>query len=413
MKLLIFTYAPAGLGHLRVTDALVDSIPEKNSYLLLGSVDNFLTWIHRFTSINPVGKYIFLQSQYGIAEAIFTTLYRKFLVITSGTIYKQLRDIIARNRGVDEIYIISTHFGMAHQIGAIKEKLKMETGCMVRLVVQVTDDTSQRMWCVAGADLTFVPSHFVKRKLEHYARQKEVDFRCEVIPYPLSSLLVRKLTKKLGDRHLTFSKHTGVIRVAIPISGAAVGLGFVTMLVKLLSALSKRFEFWILVKKSPFTDMFISTISTMDRVNIMVGKNDNEMITMYENMYEQNLIHLEVTKPSEQAFKAILSPDKIGGSLLLFTSPVGRQEYENVEFLKRHGLLSSTGYVAYPRAISLPENAEEASKLIMWAVESGLFSRMTASNFRFSKQAMESGEIGGDGSRQFWKKVARYFDHEK
>ncbi len=413
MKLLIFTYAPAGLGHLRVTDALVDGLPEKSTYLLLGSVDSFITWAHRFTSINPIGKYIFLQSQYGIAEAIFTAIYRKFLILTAGSLYKQLKDIIARNPSCDEVCVISTHFGMAHQIGAIKEKLRKETGHTVHLMVQVTDDTSQRMWCVEGANLTFVPSYYVKRKLENYAKQRGIEFNCEVIPYPLSGTLIKKLTNKLGDRHETFSNHAGVIRIAIPISGAAVGLGFVTMLVKLLNALSKRFEFWILVKKSPFTDMFVSTISAMDRVNVLVGKNDNEMIAMYEKMYEQNLIHLEITKPSEQAFKAILSPDRIGGSLLLFTSPVGRQEYENMEFLRRHGLLSSSGYVAYPRAISLPENAEEAAKRIMWAVESGLFARMTASNFRFSKQAMESGEIGGDGGRLFWKKAARYFGHEK
>lgn len=407
MKLMIFTYAPAGLGHLRVTDALVESRPEKTPYILLGSIDRFMTWIHRFTSINPVGKFIFSKAQYGVTEDVFTVIYRWFLVITAGFLHKQLNDIIVRNPGKDEVWIVATHFGMAHQIGAIKQKLIRETGRTVKLIVQVTDDTSQHIWCVRGADLTFVPSKFVKEKFETYAKVRSIDFACEVIPYPISSMLTSRLRKGFGSRHKVFAEGAGTIKVAIPISGAATGLVFLSTLIKELGNLSKRFEFWVLVKKTPFTEMFMSLVAKLPRVNVLVGKNDIEMITLYELLYEKNLIHLEVTKPSEQAFKAILHPTCVGGSILLFTTPVGRQEIENVEFLERHGLLKSPGSINYSRAVKLSDNPMEGAKFILDATDSGLFSRMTAGDFRFSVESMQSGEIGNDGARQFWKKALK------
>jgi len=411
MKLMIFTYAPAGLGHLRVTEALVETRPEKTDYVLLGSVDRFMTWIHRFTSINPIGKFIFLRSQYGLAEDIFTALYRKFLVLSSGALFKQLKDIVVRSTGKDEVWIIATHFGMAHQIGAVKERLMLETGRVVRLIVQVTDDTSQHIWCVRGADLTFVPSKHVRDKFETYAKMKGIDFVGKVIPYPLCSVLTRKLPKRLGNRHKSLTKDSGTIRVAIPISGAAVGLGYIIKLVKALNGLSKRFEFLILVKKSPFTKMFISLMRRLDRVKVLVGKNDTEMISLYEFLYKNNLIHLEVTKPSEQAFKAILDPKRVGGSLLLFTSAVGRQEVENMEFLERHQLLSRTGSLTHLRAVRLPNEPMKAADFIFWGVQSGLFARMTAKNFSFSTASLRAGEIGADGSGQFWQKALKMFEN--
>ena len=409
MKLMIFTYAPAGLGHLRVTEALVETRPEKTAYILLGSVDRFMTWIHRFTSINPIGKFIFLQSQYGLAEDIFTTLYRKFLVFSSGSLFKQLKDIVVRSSDKDEVWIIATHFGMAHQIGAVKERLMLETGRVVRLIVQVTDDTSQQIWCVRGADLTFVSSKYIKGKLDAYAKATGIDFVSEVIPYPLSAVLTSKLPKGLGDRHMVLAEDSGTIKVAIPISGAAVGLEYIFKLVKALNSLSKRFEFLILVKKSPFTKKFISFVRKLDGAKALVGINDSEMISLYELLYKNNLVHLEITKPSEQAFKAILGPERVGGSLLLLTSAVGRQEIENMEFLERHGLLSATELTAHPRAIKLPGEPMKAAEFILWGVESGLFARMTAKNFRFSNESLKSGEIGADGARQFWEKTVRKF----
>ena len=334
MKLLIFTYAPAGLGHLRVTDALVESRSHKYPYIMLGSYDKYITSIHRFFSTNAIAKWIFVASQYGLFEDIFTFFYRSLLIMTSGELYRQIKEIVERRKDIDDVWVIATHFGMAHQLGAIKEKLIKETGKTIRLIVQVTDDTSQHIWCVRGANLTFVPSMDTKKKLEIYSNNHNMNLDFEVSAYPISPILTKKL-EGLNLRSKAFLSDTDKINVAVPISGAAVGLTFISTLISSVIKKSNRFVFWVLVKKSVYTSIFLSTLSKMENVNLITGRNDNEMINLYELLYQDNLMHLEITKPSEQAFKAILSPALVGGSTILFASPVGRQEYENIDFLVR------------------------------------------------------------------------------
>lgn len=408
MKLLIFTYAPAGLGHLRVTDALVDSRPKKYPYIMLGSYDKFITNIHRFTSTNPIAKWIFTTLQYGLLEDIFTVIYRWVLIKTSGKIYEQFKEIVAQQKGVDEILVVATHFGMAHQIGEVKERLMKETGIKIRLVVQVTDDTSQHIWCIKGADLTFVPSKDTKNKLTIYAEKKKMNLKFSVIPYPICPTLTKPISSSSEKRQATFESVDMPINVAIPISGAAVGQTFIANLIKIMLTKSSRFHFWVLVRKAVYTEMFLSKLSKFPRVRLITGKNDNEMISLYELLYQENLMHLEITKPSEQSFKAILSPDLIGGSLLLFTSPVGRQEYENVEFLKRQGLMLGPRKLI-PRAIRLPDDPKLASDFIMWGVDSGLFSRMSSGKYKFADETLKSGEVGSDGAHKFWEVVEKEF----
>ncbi len=394
---------------MRVTDALADSRPKDSPYVLLGSIDRFVTWIHRFTSINPFGKYVFLRSQYGMLEDIFTKTYRTLLIMTAGGIFNQLKEIVLHNAECTDIWIVATHFGMAHQIGAIKDRLVKETKKNIKLIVQVTDDTSQHIWCVRGADLTFVPSRFVKSKFENYANKQKIGFVSEVIPYPLSNMLTKPLPKNLGTRQKVFADKSGRINVAIPISGAAVGLMYFLNLVKELNRLSDRFVFWVLVKKTPFTEMFISVMTNIPNVNVLVGKNDIQMIELYELLYEKNLIHIEITKPSEQAFKSIIYPTNVGGSILLFTSPVGRQEKENIKFLERHRLMPISGLPITPRAIRVSQNPKIAAKFIKWGVNSGLFRKMTSPNLKFSKKCLSSGEVGPDGARLFWKMAEKRF----
>ena len=418
MKLLVFTYAPAGLGHLRVTDALVDSRPKKYPYIMMGSYDRFITSVHRFTSTNPIARWIFTISQYGLLEDFVTFVYRSMLVVSSGKIFQQLKDIIDRRTDVDEIWVIATHFGMAHQIGAVKERLMKKTGKMVRLVVQVTDDTSQHMWCIRGADLIFVPSLKTKKELEIYSNIHKMKLLFEVVPYPLSPIL----TKRVEDANLrskAFSFEGCQINVAIPISGAAVGLSFVLKLLSFIVRKTNKFKFWVLVKKSVYTNLFLSTLSRLPNVNLITGRNDNEMINLYELLYQNNLIHIEITKPSEQAFKAILPPSLVGGSIILFTTPVGRQEFDNLDFLVRQGLMPRSNYdggnekdvtlSSYPRAVRLSKDPEIAANFIVWALESGLFSKMSSLDFKFSQQALSSGEVGPGGTDEFWKITEKYF----
>lgn len=418
MKLLIFTYAPAGLGHLRVTDALVDSRPKEFPYIMLGSHDRFITTVHRFFSTNLIGKWIFTAAQYGLMEEIATVIYRWILVMTSEGVYKQLKEIIDKRKEIEEVWVIATHFGMAHQIGAIKERLIKETGKKIKLVVQVTDDTSQHIWSIRGADLTFVPSKDAKSKLEVYANRQKMNLKFEVIPYPISVVLTSKLEGGL-IRSKTFATDSDPINVSVPISGAAVGLSFVTKLISLVTEKSKRFQFWVLVKRSVYTEMFLSALAKLPNVNVITGRNDNEMISLYELLYQNNLMHIEITKPSEQAFKAILPPTLVGGSILLFSSPVGRQEFENIDFLVREGLMPKSNYDGgieneivlsnFPRAIRLSHDPNIAANFILWGLNSGLFAKMSSSAFRFSNMTSTSGEVGPGGANDFWKITKKHF----
>lgn len=418
MKLLIFTYAPAGLGHLRVTDALVDCRLKKYPYIMLGSYDRFITGIHRFTSTNPIARHIFTASQYGWFEDLVTFAYRSILVMTSKQIYLRLKDIIANRVDVDEVWVVATHFGMAHQIGAVKQRLMKETGKTIRLMVQVTDATSQHIWCIRGADLTFVPSLKTKNDLQAYARRNKMDLLFEVIPYPLCPGLTKRV-EETDFRFKDFFSIDSQINVAVPISGAAVGLSFVAKLISAVVRKSKRFKFWVLVKKSVYTNFFVKSLSKLPNVNLITGRNDNEMISLYELLYEQNLVHLEITKPSEQAFKAILPPTLVGGSIILFTAPVGRQESENIDFLVRHNLLlvksdNDEMFLADNpsdifRTINLPRNPEKAASFIVWALENGLFTKLCSPGFSFSKSSLSSGEVGPGGAYEFWKITERHF----
>ena len=67
-----------------------------------------------------------------------------------------------------KILVVSTHFGLAHKLAVVKEKLKKEKGVEIILVVLVSDDTFQHIWYVDGADLLVVPSTFIKKKYAAY-----------------------------------------------------------------------------------------------------------------------------------------------------------------------------------------------------------------------------------------------------
>lgn len=414
VKLIIFTYSPTGLGHLRVTDALAGARPKDRSYVILGSFDKWMNWMHRVSSINPIAKYIFLSSQKGLFEDILTYVYRYFLVLTSASVYKQIIDIIKNNPDVEDFQIVATHPGLAHQIGAIKEKLAKDTGKKISFIVQVTDDTYQHIWLIRGADLTIVPSHFVKEKFDKYAKEQKIKFVAEVVPYPIDNTLTNLLPtdKKRID---TFADTVNPINIVVPISGAAVGLPYLIDLIRRLVKLSGRFKFWVIVRKASYTDFFVRMLLNIPGVNVVIGDDDNQMISLYELVYQQNLIHIEITKPSEQAFKAIIEPSRVGGSILLLAAPLGRQETENIEFLQRHNLVANidkltTGQSFFLRSLILGSNAAVAAENIQKCVSGGIFKNMVDDNFSFASESVESGEVGADGASVFWKIVEEYFD---
>ena len=52
---LVLCYAPAGLGHLRIMDALYHGLPDTVNPVVLGSQDESIRIIHRLTSTHPIG----------------------------------------------------------------------------------------------------------------------------------------------------------------------------------------------------------------------------------------------------------------------------------------------------------------------------------------------------------------------
>ena len=88
--MIIFAYAPAGLGHFRVTDALRHGLPMHSRPHLLRSQDRSISYLHHVTSIHPVTRAILEWLQRGQPEEIFTRFYRRFLRSTTKRLYEQL-----------------------------------------------------------------------------------------------------------------------------------------------------------------------------------------------------------------------------------------------------------------------------------------------------------------------------------
>ena len=103
-----------------------------------------------------------------------------------------------------------------------------------------------------------------------------------------------------------------------------------------------------------------------------------------------------------QAFKALLSVDSVGGSFLLFANPVGRQEYDNINFLERHGFLSDDFNCR--RGYTLPFGSEASANLIWDLFSSGkMFKAFTG----FSAPTQTS-ELGDNGVPKFWELITDY-----
>jgi hypothetical protein len=85
---------------------------------------------------------------------------------------------------------VCTHFGLAHKLAAIKEKLQKEKQVRMVLVVFVSDDTFQHIWYIDGADLLVVGSQPIYQKeicrLRRAPGQKRKD-RSRAIPVASAS----------------------------------------------------------------------------------------------------------------------------------------------------------------------------------------------------------------------------------
>ncbi len=428
--LLVLTYAPAGLGHLRIMDALYHGLPETVNPVVLGSQDRSIEIIHRLTSIYPIGRAVFQWLETGPLSSQANSLYRYSLRMNTGIVYDEMARLLdERLESPEKILVVCTHFGLAHKLAAIKEKLQKEKQVRMVLVVFVSDDTFQHIWYIDGADLLVVASQYIKRKYAAYGQCLGKNVRIEVVPYPLHPRLGKKLDAgEMAEKTRQLdAKGVEPIHVSIPISGAAVGTEYFSRLIALLREKSDRFLFHVVTKDAPFTKNFLSQLAGKPWVDLHVGKRDREVVDLYDVLMEEKTVSLEVTKPSEQAFKGLLGTQARGGVILLFSQPVGSQEYDNLDFLVRHSLVPSKETNAQLwemvgdnarmdpalrsrlfeesrtwRGVRIPNDPQEASDFIWWMLTSGVFARMLAGNLDLKVKDEQSGFLGSDGVAEFW-----------
>jgi hypothetical protein len=373
-------------------------------------------------------------AQRGWAEDAFTYLYRLFLRRRTKLIYQQMLTILdQRLDQPDTVLVVATHFGLAHQLAAIKEKLQNERKVKFILIVIVTDDSPQQLWYIEGADLIFTPTESTKAKLIEYGQKanlKKVAF--EVNSYPVTSSLAENLTEFQLREKLTQVEvgSQSKIHVAIPISGAAVGTEFFTILIDALYQKSKRFNFHVISKLSLHTQHFLNQMLKRPYVTLHVSGNDRGVLDKYEQVYRKELISLEITKPSEQAFKALLASTQKGGSVLLFSEPVGRQEYDNLDFLRRHGLIPNLEIqqnlwkeskdkqlngellkqIDCWRGVELLRDPIASAEFIWWAVNTGIFSKLISCKTNRHVDDRHAKELSPNGVHEFWQKVKQFLD---
>ena len=427
----VFAYMAAGLGHLRVTDAFFHGLPEGVNPLLFAPEDKLTSFFHRLTSVNGVAKAIFEWSQNGTPEEIYTRFLRWFLRLNTDKIYNELSLVYAQRTSLPKtVLIVCTHFAMALQFVAIKKKFETEKHVKIIIVMQVTDDSPQHLWFVPGLDMTFVPSEKTKKELLEYGKKNNLgEVPMEVLPYPIDPEMEANLSDSdYEDRvkQLDIDSNS-FIHLAVPVSGAAVGMTFLTHMVDTLYDLSDRFTFHIISKSTPYTQDFLKDMINRPFVKFEISFSSREIIDKYAELYKNHVISLEITKPSEQAFKSLFGPIQKGGVILLFSEPIGRQESDNIDFLRRHHLIPLKSEMdqmwldaekgvdidgkgkwilegaKHWRGLVLPFRSVKAANFIWWCLNQGVLKTMVQD---YNPPKDENNELGSDGVKKFWQKVA-------
>lgn len=428
--LVIFAHSPAGFGHLRVTLALQEGLIAGGAHLsaMLGTEDPLISRIHRATSVTRFGLAVQEWFQHGFQQSIMTYCFRTLLQMNARSVVTDIETIVlARPEKPTQIVVVATHFGPAHKIAKMRREIEERVGIPLTLVVQVTDDSPLSIWYVPGADMTCVPSEYTKRELQYYAQTLgDTNYQVTALPYPISPHFSEVVAHHLcAQKQLQVHPHSHhSIHVAIPISGAAVGLDFYRHIIIRLNHLNPRFIFHVIVRDVSYTKSFIKKLSQLHFVHLYTAQKSMDVVKLYEKVYENELISLEITKPSEQAFKALEQSSQRGGSVLLFTFPVGRQEYDNISFLRSHGLVpgvedthglhdsarSKIHLDPYRdrstrwRGIPLPSGSHDAARFIQHLLQEHIFELMTPC--KISSRLDSALEVRSDGVRLFWHHVS-------
>lgn len=428
---IVFATAPTGLGHIRVTEALKDALGANIQTETIGIMNPTSQFLHRITSRNLFLRYVMELFQTNtILETGYSWIYKNKLRHGNRSVRKYLENIVrmdSRGTEITKLLIIATHFGLAHQIASIKNRLARETGLEVILVVVVTDDSPQQMWAVSNANYTFVPSEKTAQRLE-----KWTDTNIVVCPYPISLADETVLSKdELENRKSQIRYETNEkLSVLIPVSGAAVQLSFFkNVITELLFATNANVT--VVSRLSPYTREFLAWCKRQKNIIVHESASDHGVVALYEKVIASTIFALEITKPSEQAFKALLSPTMRGGMLLMFSGAVGRQEFDNLSFLQRHGLLPVKrderllgkvldGNASLEvrrdvlekakkwRGIILPRDGISASHMIVQLQKEGILDAMMVfSGFE------KSSELSPSGAELFWKKLSAILSDRK
>lgn len=392
---IIFTTSPTGFGHLRVTQSLISALPKRIKYQILDSPDISAQYLHRLSSVNPIFRFLSEKIQTTpLLEELFSRVYRSFLIRNSHKIYGSLYSTLTTKKFTPHpVIIICTHFSLAHQIAAVKRRLTKTLSSPITLAVVVTDDSPQRLWAIPNSDYIFVPSLTTKTALTKYlSRLTSTPPAVIISPYPLDTAY----SKELSSEEFTHRRQqltAGInypTQLLLPISGAAVQLSYFRDLISQLTT-DSRFYITVVSRLSPLTKTFLDWCSSFSQITVLSSPDDSETINLYSRTLSTQIFALEITKPSEQAFKALLTPHQQGGVILLLSSPVGRQEYDNLNFLSRHRLLSAT---SPSRALLLPSSGIAAGKFIIASRDNHLLSSLL--DF---PQFLPHPELRSDGSK--------------
>lgn len=426
--MLIFTTSPAGLGHVRVMEALRSYLPQNIRNEVLGIDDKRVQMMHRITSQNIYLRKImeFLQTNM-FTEKFLSMVYTWYLRKRPKVVYFRLLTLIKRRRPHPKtIVIVATHVSLAHQIAQIKSKLSFRTKAKVILCVVVTDDTPLIIWAVRGADMVFVPSQNTTKYLSDYAKVYSSDERPKFIlnAYPVSSKFSESTKEDNFKLRLDqLSKKEKPLNIIIPVSGAAVSLEYLKEIISYVSR-KRRALVTVVSRESSYTTNFLTYCESIYGVTVIADTLDRDVVASYENALISKVYSLEITKPSEQAFKILLNPNQVGGVIMLFSHPVGRQEYDNVAFMHRHGLIPDLvdqkilddlllakdyeGVIAKFgekatcwRGLMLPPDSLKAGKLILRYKNSGILKLMS----RYNKDN-RTDELSSYGVDSFWEKVS-------
>src|SRR5258706_6795956 len=107
---IIFASAPAGLGHLRVTEALSHGLPKTAFPLMLGTKAPILKMLYRFISLHPATRRMMEVLQDKAHEDMVAAIGRKLLRLQAKPIYQQLKLILNERLTVPKtVLLVASH----------------------------------------------------------------------------------------------------------------------------------------------------------------------------------------------------------------------------------------------------------------------------------------------------------------